>query len=87
MMINDMKKNELNEQEMANVAGGSYPYDWRRRSGIFPSAEEFKALYEAEQQAAAQEAARQEYIRRAEARKQENQSTIHVHGGGASGSW
>ena len=72
MMINDMKKNELNEQEMANVAGGSYPYDWHRRGGNLP----FKALYEAEKQAAAQEAAR----------KQKNQSTVYAHGG-VSGSW
>ena len=75
MMMNDMKKNELNEQEMNGVAGGYSPaLLWHQME------RERQKQEEARQRARQQEEAR----RQAEAA---SQATIHIHGGGVSGSW
>ena len=82
MMINDMKKNELTEQEMSSVAGGFDSVDsfllWQQTQ------RELQKQEEARQKAMQYEAARQEAIRQAE---EANQPGIHVHGGGVSGGW
>ena len=81
-MMNDMKKNELTEQEMNSVAGGfdgsdAYLY-------LEKMHRELQKQEEARQKAMQYEAARQKAIRQAE---EANQPGTHVHGGGASGGW
>ena len=75
MMMNDMKKNELNEQEMNGVAGGYSPaLLWHQME------RERQKQEEARQRARQQEEAR---------RKAENANApgAHAHDGGASGGW
>ena len=88
-MMNDMKKNELNEQEMNGVAGGFGGSDavrvWEQMERDMQKQEEARQRAEAARQKAMQyEAARQEAIRQAE---EANQPSIHAHGGGVSGGW
>ena len=89
MMIDDMKKNELNEQEMNGVAGGFGGSDavrvWEQMERDMQKQEEARQKAEAARQRAMQnEAARQEAIRQAEAA---NQPGTYAHGGGVSGGW
>ena len=83
MMINDMEKNELTEQEMTGVSGGCdyNPQVWK----------DYREAVKREEKRRQQEEARKEAIRRAEARQEafrrEQESSIHAHGGGVSGSW
>ena len=74
-MMNEIKKNELNEQEMDQVTGGDYGYMNMKRTY-----EQLKKQEEARQKA---EAARQ----RAMQNEAANQPGAHAHGGGASGGW
>ena len=89
MMINDMKKNELNDLEMKGVAGGFGGSDavlhWQEMQRELQKQEEARQKAEAIRQKIMQnEAAKQEAIRQAEA---ENQPGTYVHGGGVSGGW
>ena len=89
MMINDMKKNELNDMEMNEVAGGFGGSDavrvWEQMERDMQKQEEARQRAEAARQKAMQyEAARQEAIRQAE---EANQPGAHAHGGGVSGGW
>jgi hypothetical protein len=81
-MMENMKKKELNEQEMSGVAGGIVGADmalyWQKME------KEMQKQEEARQKAMQYEAARQEAIRQAEAA---NQPGTHAHGGGVSGGW
>ena len=87
-MMNEIKKYELNEQEMNQVTGGCYDAAYlniKRTYEQLKKQEEARKKAEAARQSAMQnEAARQEAIRQAEAA---NQPGTHVHGGGASGGW
>ena len=79
MMINDMKKNELTEQEMNGVAGGFGGSDAVR---VWEEME--RDMQKQEEARKKAEAARQKAIQQAEAA---NQSGAHAHGSGASGGW
>ena len=80
-MMKDIEKNELTEQEMTGVSGGSNVEHFIRWKRLEREEEEYRKRDEARRQ---YEAARQEAIRQAE---EANQPGIHVHGGGASGGW
>ena len=82
MMMNDMKKNELNEQEVEQVTGGDDTL-----LHIMRTYEQMQKLEEAKKK---NEEARQRARQQEEARRQAeaaSQATIHIHGGGVSGSW
>ena len=80
-MMNNM--NMMNDMDLEKVAGGC--------DENFNVLRDFERLKQREEARARTEAARQEAIRREEARRaamqQENQPTVHAHGGGASGGW
>ena len=89
MMINDIEKNELTEQEMNGVAGGfgssnAYLYFKRTQEELQKQEAARQRIEAAKQKARQNEAARQEAIRQAE---EANQPGIHIHGGGVSGGW
>ena len=77
-MMNDIKKNELNEQEMSGVAGGFGGSDayrvWEQMQRDMQKQEEDRKRAEAARQRALQNEAA-------------NQPGAHAHGGGASGGW
>ena len=75
-MINDIKKNELNELEMENVAGGYYPDD-NNPDNIIRSQEDLNLWMSFSWEE------RDEVIALPDA----NPNQTYVHGGGVSGGW
>ena len=85
MMINDMKKNELTEQEMTGVTGG---FDDNNPNDVIRSEEDFhmwmSLSWEEKQQVYAEPDA---ISRREKMYELGNRKQVHAHGGGVSGSW
>ena len=83
-MMNEIKRNELNEQEMNQVTGG---YDLHYYN-IVRDFERMKQQEEARQKREAMMQANRDRANQYNANQaNENQSTIHAHGGGVSGGW
>jgi hypothetical protein len=76
-MMNDIDKNELTEQEMTGVSGGSAVEHYIAWKQMEREEEEYRKRDEARRQYEA----RQEAIRKA------NEPGAHAHSGGASGGW
>jgi hypothetical protein len=76
MMINDMKKNELNDMEMKGVTGGGAEVIIR-----------WKQLEREEEEYRKRDEARRQYEARQEAIRKANEPGAHAHSGGASGGW
>ena len=90
-MMNDMKKNELNELEMENVAGGSYPDDNNPES-IIRSQEDLNLwmsfTWEEREQVLALPDLNSRRAKMYEIGKSKaNPGQIRIHGGGVSGGW
>ena len=89
MMINDMKKKELNEQEIENVVGG---FDDNNPNDVIRSEEDFllwmSLSWEEKQQVYAMPDATSRREKMYElAQRKANPNQIHAHGGGVSGGW
>ena len=91
MMINDIKKNELNELEMENVAGGSYP-DEKNPDNIIRSQEDLNLWmsfsWEERDEVIAQPDANSRRAKMYEiGERKANPNKVYPHGGGVSGGW
>ena len=91
MMINDMKKNELNETEMEKVAGGNYDYE-NHPDNVIRSQEDLELWmslsWEERDEVTALPDAKSRRAKMYEIGKRKaNPNQIYVHGGGASGGW
>ena len=84
-MMNELKKNELNEIEMAKVAGG---FDDNNPDDVIRSEEDFhlwmSLSWEEKQQVYAEPDA---ISRREKMYELGNRNQVHAHGGGVSGGW
>ena len=76
MMMNDIDKNELTEQEMNGVAGGGSEHYIR-----------WKQLEREEEEYRKRDEARLQYEARQEAIRKANEPGAHAHSSGASGGW
>jgi hypothetical protein len=90
-MINDIKKNELNELEMENVAGGYYPDD-NNPDNIIRSQEDLNLWmsfsWEERDEVIALPDANSRRAKMYEIGKRKaNPNQTYVHGGGVSGGW
>ena len=90
-MINDIKKNELNELEMENVAGGYYPAD-NNPDNIIRSQEDLNLWmsfsWEERDEVIALPDANSRRAKMYEIGKRKaNPNQTYVHGGGVSGGW
>ena len=77
-MMNEIKKNELTEQEVEQVTGGIDNY-----LHVLRTYEEFKKQEEARQKLEAMRQANQSRANQPTV----DPPTVHAHGGGVSGSW
>ena len=90
-MINNIKNNELNELEMENVAGGSYP-DENNPDNVIRSQEDLNLFMSFTDEERAQVYALPDAkSRRAKmyeiGKRKANPGQIFPHGGGVSGGW
>ena len=89
MMIDDMKKNELTEQEMTGITGG---FDDNNPNDVIRSEEDFHmwmslSWEEKEQVYALPDATSRRAKMYELAQRKANPNEVYAHGGGVSGGW